>query len=106
MSQILTSVVYCHRVGMAKGESLMKAIAPTPLPTFPHCASDKELQADTSLARVVTRGKRGCKEARGGLSGSKTGCSQFSSQVLDKKACKDNLITSASHLCSNDTVLE
>ena len=32
--------------------------------------------------------------------------SKFSSQVLEKKACKDNLITSASHLCSNDTVLD
>ena len=33
-------------------------------------------------------------------------CSQFFSQVLAKKSYKDNLITGASHLCSNDTVFE
>ena len=52
-----------------------------------------------------------CSEARGELSRSYIGREggqrkQFSIQVLNKEACKDNLITSASHLCSNDTVLD
>ena len=51
------------------------------------------------------------KGPEGGLSGSymrrEAGeCSQFFSQVLAKKSYKDNLITGASHLCSNDTVFE